>query len=411
LRNAQKYVMGGAQEITMTKPHVLIVGASIAGPATAFWLVRAGFKVTIVELATSLREGGNGVDIREQALAVTERMGLLNGVREKAIHSAGMRFVDRHDRVTARLAMGSMHEAIGTEDIEISRGDLAQILFCATRDHVDYRFGDSIAAIEQDAAGVNVRFEHGAEERFDLVVGADGLHSRVRRLAFGAEAEFLSFKQYYFAAATADLDLGERGWSTFYNVPGKSVAIFRPTAGRSHINFMFHTPQPIAYDYRDTRAQRLILQEAFAGLGWHVPELLAEMEASRDFYFDSISQVKMPSWSTGRVTLVGDAAACASPASGAGALLSLIGAYRLAGELASGDDLADGLQRYETAHRPLVAAKQAALFTAISVPRRHIGIWARNLLVASPLLSLVSGFGSRPAGPLLDYDFRSGVVI
>lgn len=393
----------------MPKPRVLIVGASIAGPATAFWLVRAGYDITIVELAPQVRSGGNGVDIREQALAVTEPMGLLPRIRERAMDSAGMRFVDRHDRVVARIDMEAMHRAIGSEDIEIARGDLAHLLHDATHNDVEYLFGDSILALDQDAAGVEVRFEHQPPRRFDLVIGADGLHSRVRRLAFGPEADFLAFKQHYFAVASADLPFGEARWATFYNTPGKAAAILRPAAGPALLNLMFRSEQPIAYDHRDIAQQRRLVRDALAGMGWRVPELLAATDAAPDFYFDSLSQVQMPSWSAGRVLLVGDAAACASPASGAGALLALIGAYRLGGELAAGGDPVAALRRYEVAHRPLVAQKQATLFTGISVPKTRLGIIARNLVAGSPLLGLLAG---RPSTvePLRDYDFSAAAL-
>lgn len=393
------------------KPRVLIAGASIAGPCVAFWLARAGYEVNIVELAPSLRPGGNGVDVREQAVFVAERMGLLGHIQEAATDMVGMRFVDARDRQLAGIDMLAAQRGTGTKDVEIGRGDLAQILFEATRNDVEYIFGDSIRSIAEDAAGVDVGFEHGPARRFDLVIGADGMHSGVRRLAFGPESSFVRFKQHYFAVATADIGVGEKRWITFYNTPGKSIGIYRPANRPAQVYVAFRSEEPLSYDYRDVAGQRRLVREAYAGIGWHARALLDAVDGAPDFYFDALSQVQMPTWSKGRIALVGDAAYCASPASGAGALLSLIGAYRLAGELvAAGGDHNLGFERYEAAHRPLVAAKQAKLFTGISVPKTRLGIWVRNAVVGSPLLSLLTGLAPNQPEPLPSYDFAAAGV-
>jgi 2-polyprenyl-6-methoxyphenol hydroxylase-like FAD-dependent oxidoreductase len=393
-------------DVVMAKPKILISGASVAGPAAAFWLVRAGFEVTIVEQAAELRIGGNGVDIRAEALSIVSRMGLSEIVRAEAVDTRGMRFVDRHDREHARVVTAALETMVGSEDIEIRRGDLARIIHEATQHDVEYVFGDAITALEQDADGVDVTFAQGSQGRFDLVVGADGIHSAVRRMAFGPEKNFLEFKHYYYAIACSDLLVGEDRWTTFYNEPGLSAAIYRAQTGRGLVNFIFRSEQPLSYDYRDIAAQRRLLREAFCGLGWHVPAMLDVADSAADFYFDALDQVRMPSWSTGRVVLVGDAAYCASPASGAGALLALSGAYRLAGELAAGGPSAAALARYEAAQRPLVAQKQAHLFTNITVPRTRLGIHARNLVLSTPLMRFFSGQQSEKSLPLRDYAFQ-----
>ena len=390
----------------MHKPQILVVGASIAGPATAFWLNRAGFDVTVVEQAPELRRGGNGVDIRGEALSVVERMGLSADVRARALVNNGVRFVDRHDRQRARLATADLETMVGSEDIEITRGDLAHLLYEATAADVDYVFGDTVTTLTQDATGVDVTFTYAPPRRFDLVVGADGIHSGVRRLAFGPEQNFRVFKQHYYAVASADLQVGEQHWTTFYNEPGKSAAVYRGAPGQGLINFIFHTDHAVDYDHRDTEQQRQLLRTAFSGLGWHVPALLDAADAASDFYFDSLDQVKMPAWCTGRVVLVGDAAYCASPASGAGALLALTGAYRLAGEIACGSSPQQALARYEAAQRPLVSSKQGHLFTYLTVPRTRFSIAARNLLVSSPLPRLLSRLQSDGSQTLRDYGFQ-----
>ena len=387
----------------MPPTQILIAGASIAGPATAFWLARAGFQVTIVEQATELRRGGNGVDIRAEALAVVDRMGLSPAIRARALANNGMRFVDRNDRQRARYAAADIEKLVGSEDIEITRGDLSHLLYHATESDVEYIFGDSVTALEQDDTGVNVTFAQQPPRRFDIVVGADGIHSGVRRLTFGPEARFRVFKHHYYAVASADLAVGERHWTTFYNEPGRSAAVYRGEPGHGLINFIFHSDDPINYDYRDTDEQRRLLRGAFGDLGWHVPALLDAADSAPDFYFDALDQIKLPSWSTGRVVLVGDAAYCASPASGAGALLALTGAYRLAGELGAHRSAHEAFARYEAAQRPLVTGKQAHLFTYITVPRTRLSIAGRNLFLSSPLPKVLSRISGESPKYLHDY--------
>lgn len=389
----------------MPTPTALITGASLAGPATAYWLVRAGFDVSVAEQAPELRAGGNGVDIRGEALSIIQRMGLGEAVRAKALDGLGMRFVDRRDRQRARITTAGLHTMVGSEDIEITRGDLARLLYEATQHDVEYVFGETVADLDQDSDGVDVTFRGGRERRFDLVIGADGIHSGLRRLVFGPEEQFRIFKHHYYATAGADLAVGEQHWITFYNEPGLSAAVFRAEPGRGLLNFMFRSEHPLTYDYRDTAAQRKLLREAFTGMGWYVPQMLAAADAADDFYFDALDQVQMPSWSEGRVVLVGDAAYCASPASGAGALLALSGAYRLAGEIAAGGPVTAAFDRYESAQRPLVAQKQAGLFTNISVPRTRLGIVARNVLLSTPLTSYLLGHQTDRPRPLHEYAF------
>ena len=363
---------------------ILISGASIAGLTVAHWLARHGFQPTVVERAPRLRAGGNGVDVRGHASDVVERMGVMSRVGAGATDVLGMKFVDADDETMAR---------IDTRDpaaVEIMRGDLVALLHEVT--DVEYLFGDSIRDLTQDDGGVTVSFDHAGTRRFDLVIGADGLHSTVRRLAFGPESRFLRHKDHYFAFADADAALGENRWVTMYNLPGRMAGIYRSgNHAQAKAYFVFRSGA-LAYDHRDVAQHKRLVGEVFAGeSSWHVEELLASALADPDFYFDALSQVHLESWSSGRVALVGDAAYCASPASGAGAELALVGAYRLAGELAAaGGDHRVAFPRYQDGHRALVRAKQQiGPNVRLMVPRTATGRRVRDAFARLPLMRVL----------------------
>jgi 2-polyprenyl-6-methoxyphenol hydroxylase-like FAD-dependent oxidoreductase len=377
---------------------ILISGASIAGPTAAFWLAKHGFRPTVVERGPGLRIGGNGVDVRGRAVEVAERMGIMARVRAAATDVIGTSFVDSTNRIVARIDMQAIQRKYGSGEVEIMRGDLVAILHEATKDDAEYVFDDSIRTLQQDDDGVTVTFERGTTRRFDLVIGADGVHSAVRRLVFGPEERFLRYLRHYFAFAAADPALGADRWMTIYNLPGKMAGVYRSgnhTGAKAYL--MFRQPEPLTYDHRDIEQQRRLLREAYTSVSsWDVPQLIAGVLADPELYFDSLSQVRMPSWSSGRVTLVGDAAHCASPVCGCGAMLGMIGAYRLAGELsaAQGDHRA-AFARYEEGHRPLVERSQSNLFTGLVAPKSRAGIWARNTMTRLPLASGLAGLERR----------------
>ncbi|WP_155355921.1 FAD-dependent monooxygenase [Acrocarpospora macrocephala] len=336
---------------------VLISGASIAGTTLAYWLRRHGLTPTVVERAPAIRDGGYKVDIRGAALDVADRMGVLPSIRARRTDVRGGSIVTATGRQVAAMdgdTFGGRHGG----DAEILRGDLNRLLYDLTKDDVEYLFDDSIAALVQRGDGVQVTFESGAVRDFDVVVGADGLHSHTRALAFGPESSFVHDLGYYVSIFSVPNHLGLDRWELTYVAPGRTALTYSTAGdGGAKAMFLFASP-PLAYGHRDRARQEALLAEAYAGEGWEVPRLLAGAAQAGDFYFDSLSQVRMDSWSRGRVALVGDAAYCASPASGQGTSLALVGAYVLAGELAAAGDLRAGLAAYEREMRPFAEANQ-----------------------------------------------------
>ncbi|MGW1495404.1 FAD-dependent monooxygenase [Streptomyces sp. NPDC002402] len=342
----------------LTNKTVLISGASIAGPALAYWLHRYGFTPTVVERAPQLRPGGYKVDLRGVSIDVCERMGILDDVRRASTDMQGGSYVDDAGATIAEMPADFFGGRVDGDD-EIMRGDLARILYERTRDNVEYIFGDSIATLNADADGVDATFENSEPRRFDLVVGADGLHSHTRRLVFGDEKRFKRHLGAYISIFTAPNDLALDRWETYHALPNKLVCAYSSGGESTAKNmFVFGAPE-LSYDYRDMAGQKKILTDVFTGDGWEIPRMLDNAAAADDFYFDSISLIEMESWSKGRVVLLGDAAHCASPASGQGTGLALIGAYTLAGELAAASgDHSVAYERYERLMRPGVAVNQ-----------------------------------------------------
>ncbi|WP_328761240.1 MULTISPECIES: FAD-dependent monooxygenase [unclassified Streptomyces] len=370
---------------------ILISGASIAGLTLAHWLARHGLRPTIVERAPELRAGGNGVDVRADAVTVAERMGLMDRIRELATDVHGMKFVDAANRAVARI------DTRDDASVEIMRGDLVALLQ-ETAGEAEILFGDSIRALKQDDHGVTVTFEHAPARRFDLVVGADGMHSHLRRLAFGPEDRFVQHKDHYFAFANADGRLGEDRWVTMFNTPGKMIGIYRSGNHTQAKAYFIFRSERLNYDHRDVAEHKRLVTEAFADQPWQPARGLLEAAlADPDFYFDALGQVQMGSWSNGRMALVGDAAWCASPASGAGAELAMVGAYRLAGELAAaGGNHRGAFARYDAVHRPLVDRKQQiGPNVRLMVPKTEGGRCVRDALVRLPLMKAAGAIERR----------------
>lgn len=370
---------------------VLVSGASIAGPALAYWLTRRGCAVTVVEKAGALRSGGYPIDVRGTALEVVRRMGILPRLREAHIALRRLTFLDAHGGEVAAVAPHALSG--GTDgDLEVPRGDLTRALYEAVRDDVEFLFHDSIDTIgtsetgetsdstDPSGPGVDVTFRGGATRTFDLVIGADGLHSRTRGLIFGPKAQFHRYLGYCFAGFTMRNTLGLAHEAVLWNTPGRCAALYAPGDGdevHALLTFARRTPPPGAF--RDPQASRELVAEVFADAGWEVPGMLSALYGADDLFCDTVSQIRMPRWSSGRVALVGDAAYAPSFLTGQGSSLALVGAYMLADCLAGRDHTA-GFAAYEQATRTFVTLNQdlvgegdAALFpiTADALERRN----------------------------------------
>lgn len=345
----------------MSGIRVLVAGASIAGPALAHWLHRRGAEVTVVERAPGLRPGGQAVDARGVAKEVIRRMGLDAAVRAARTDTAGAYTVDVDGNVLETYSADDDGGDGYIADIEILRGEMSRVLHDDTKDGVEYVFGDRIAELTQDADGVDVTFAGGDRRRFDLVVGADGLHSSVRATVFGPHEQFVRHLGLVLAFYTVPNEFGIDRWLIDYQDPvsGRSAGL-RPIGDPDHAMAMLSFPAAeLDVDHRDVEAQKRLLRAKMADFGWHTPRILAHLDDTPDFYLDQVAQVVMDRWSSGRVALLGDAAFSASPMSGAGTGLALIGAYLLAGELAAADwDHEAGFAAYEQRMRPFVEANQ-----------------------------------------------------
>ncbi|RYJ23244.1 FAD-dependent monooxygenase [Streptomyces sp. L-9-10] len=343
----------------MTGVKALISGAGIAGPALAYWLARYGAQVTVVESASARRTGGQLIDIRGCGRDVIARAGLAEVVRAARTGADGLSFVDARGRRRASVRADGFGGDGPVADTEILRGALVEILHEATGGSVEYVFGDRIDALDDRRDGVHVTFGKSAPRRFDVVVGADGLHSGVRGLAFGPDGARLRHLGYYVSFWTARNTLGLGDWTEVYSEPGRTVGARAVRGNTRLMTILAFRSAPFRYDPRDTAALKTVVRSRAAGMRWRTDELIDQLEDTPDFYFDACSQVTLPHWSSGRIGLVGDAAFCASPMSGHGTTIALVGAYVLAGELARAEgNVVAGLRAYEERLRPWITRVQ-----------------------------------------------------
>ena len=361
---------------------ILISGASIAGPVLSYWLTRSGFDVTVVERAPTLRKtGGHAVDLFRPSMEISSKMGVLPRIEELATGTDALT-LHRKGRRAARIDLTKIVAAASDQHVEIMRDDLSEIYYDAGRDHVEYLFGDSITVIADDG---DVTFENAAPRRFDVVVGADGLHSNVRRLVFGDEAGLTRFIGGYLAVLSAPKSLSVDGEMVVHFGAGRLAGIY----SAQHLDdaralFMFRSKEELQYHHRDVLWQKQLLRDVFAGMDSEVDRWLDELDHTPSFYFDSITQLQLDSWSSGRVTLVGDAGYCPGPAVGGSTTLAVVGAYVLAGELARAHgDYPAAFAAYESTMRePVLRSRAFARGAAKSlVPSSRAAAWAMSQAV------------------------------
>jgi 2-polyprenyl-6-methoxyphenol hydroxylase-like FAD-dependent oxidoreductase len=372
---------------------ILISGGGIAGPSLAYWLIRHGHDVTIIEQARELRTGGQAVDFRGPALTVLEKMDLLDQVRAGATSMGPLALVDGRGREIGRLPA----EVISGE-VEIHWGTLTRILYEAVRDDVNYRFGVRIRALYDDGRRVNVTFSDGSAGSYDLVIGADGLHSGTRRLVFGPEKDYVTQLGQCFGFFDVENRLRLDHCGMAYIDAGRTVALQGIEPDKPARASLFLNDPRLEFDYRDTEGNKRLFAQRYAGMGWEVPHLLTGLAETPEVYFDSIAQVHLDAYARGRVCLTGDAAWCASPRSGMGTTLAMVGAYLLAHELhTAGTDYAAAFNRCQRLMEPYVARCQKSAIDALKAERFASGRLAplRNVALRVLRIPLVSKLVAR----------------
>jgi 2-polyprenyl-6-methoxyphenol hydroxylase-like FAD-dependent oxidoreductase len=366
----------------MARDSALISGAGIAGPAAAFWLNAAGWETTIVERAPALRTGGYVIDFWGLGYDLAERMGLRNEIERVGYHVRDVQMVGDRGERRAGFGVSVFDDLTGGRFVTLPRSELSRLILARATPATNVRFGDQVVALSQDPNGVDVTFESGAAGRYGLVIGAGGLHSGVRRLAFGPAENFERPLGYAVAAFEAD---GYRPRDpdsyVMYGKPGRMIGRFTLHDDGSLFLFVFtfegELPATLA-------AQKALVRSIYGGDGWEAAEILRRMAQADEIYLDRVSQIRAPAWSKERVVLIGDAAFCVSLLAGQGSALAIIAAYVLAGELArSPDQIGHALAEYERRLRPYIAAKQAGAvrLAGAFAPRTRFGAWFRNLVM------------------------------
>jgi 2-polyprenyl-6-methoxyphenol hydroxylase-like FAD-dependent oxidoreductase len=360
---------------------IIINGVGIAGPTLAYWLRKSGHEVLLVEQAPRLRTGGYIIDFGLVGYDIAEKMGLIARLRESGYQVKETRFVDRQGRTSASILTDSLARLTHGRYVSLRRSDLAATIYGALDGAVETIFGDSVASIEEAAQGVRVGFDHAPSREADLVIGADGLHSRVRQLVFGPDAGVEVSLGYHVAAFEVE---GYRPRDELvyvgYGVPGRQVWRFSMREDKTLFLLVFRDEYLPAESPANEQERKSVLAHVFAEVGWECPQILAAMARVGNIYFDRASQIRLDRWTRGRTAVVGDAAACVSLLAGQGSILAMAEAYVLAGELRNCGDYAAAFARYERRLMPILERKQksAAKFASSFAPKTAFGITFRN---------------------------------
>lgn len=337
---------------------VLVVGASFAGLSTAWWMNKLGYSVTVVEISGGLKRGGTPVNVRGNTVDIVKRMGIFEQIKANKLSLETWEFKNGDDITEGSMSFQKEGAPVPDEEFEIERNTLLNILFDIIKDDVKFVFNNTITAINDTSEDVQVTFKNGAQHSFDLLFGCDGIHSAVRKICFGSESQYMHFLGQYFSITIVNKSLIKPNTAQLYNVPNKAVML-NAYNNKTDIIFAFRSSEEIPYDYRNEEQQRKIISEQFEGQSWRTAELLKEVMNAETFYFDKLCQIKMPSWTKGRVALVGDAGYCASPAAGMGGSLAIDGAAALADAMQRNNGNFEGaFLDYNKAFRPFIEEVQ-----------------------------------------------------
>jgi len=377
----------------MDNKNILISGAGIAGLTLAYWLKKFGFNPTVVEIAPRLREGGYAIDFWGAGFDMAERMKIVPDLEKVDLNMAEVAFVDKNNQRKGGMNYQKLKKMMKGRAFTLLRSDLSKDIYNHLDKGIEIIFGDTIHKIEQNEEGVAVSFRSGNTRSFNLVAGADGLHSNVRNLVFGDETQFEKYYGYYTASFTIEEGVSNGTSFLTYNIPCKQAAVYSINKNKAATFFIFTSPQKLSYNHHDIEKQKEMLKIEFENAGWKCAELLSKMNTAPDFYFDVVSQIQMNSWSKDRVTLVGDACDCPSLLSGQGSTLAMVGAYILAGELKEANgNYKTAFEQYENIFKPFIYSKQniAQNFAKSLVPKSKFGIWLRNTFTNLMFLPFVS---------------------
>jgi 2-polyprenyl-6-methoxyphenol hydroxylase-like FAD-dependent oxidoreductase len=366
---------------TLKDKKVLVSGASMAGLSTAFWMNKLGYQVTVVELANEPRTAGAAVDLKGTTVDVVKRMGIFEQLKANRLHVEMIEFKNAENVTEGSMLLNSGDEELPDDDLEIERDKFVSVLLDELKNDVEFIFNNSITALAETTNDIQVTFKNGPQQAFHLVFGCDGIHSAVRKIWFGHETEYSHFLGAYFSITIANKLLVKQKTMQMFGVPNKAIML-NAYNNKTDIIFCFNSDNEIPYDYRDEEQQRKIILEQFAGQSWRTAELLEEVQQCKSFYFDKFCQIKMPSWTKGRVALVGDAGYCASPAAGMGASLSVSGAGALADALQKHDGNFElAFRDYNKNLRPFIEEVQATAEINVRenfIPRTEEAIHKRN---------------------------------